>query len=368
MQKILNKITIIALQRFISKYKGSNKMHYNSPLTYANTRTYTNNNNRTDTQSLGIVLGVGTGVLAKKAFKPIHKHVSNSVIKDGRLSDKEANILKQCADDVLIKTGLKDKGAGIFRANEIKLPEGAKVLKIKCSDIKYDANDQNIINTIIKRQNKLPKSKNPLKYLNPFKPFKDVYNNRCFNLGYKSIKAGCNAMSMPDIKMIIAPEKSMQQSLFHEIGHVLNHQNSALKTLRKIGQHSKLALIAIALISVLNPRSTKEKQKKNDSFGQKAADFVKRNAGKLALLTFIPALVEEANASIKGGKIAENLFKEGKISNEILSKIKNTHNKGFMTYVVSAVAAFTAVKSAIFVKDKTQEALEKHRAIKTFQG
>jgi len=355
-------MAIIVLQCFISKYKGNNKMYYDSPLTYSE-RTYINNNNQTDTQSLGIVAGVGAGVLTKMAFKPAQKHAAKSLVEDGKLSNKEANILKQCADEVLIKTGLKDKGFDIFRVNEVKVPNNAKI-----SSIKYDAKDQNIINTILKRQDELPKSKNPLKYLNPFKPFEDAYANRCFNLGFKSTKAGQNAMSIADVKMLVAPEKSMQQSLFHEIGHALNHESPALKTLGKIGRHSRLALIAIALISILNPRSTKEKQNKDDSFDQKAADFVKRNAGKLALLTFVPTLVEEANASIKGGKIAENLFKEGKISNEILSKIKNTHNKGFMTYAISAVAAFAAIKTAIFVKDKTQEGLEKQQAIKTFQG
>lgn len=319
------------------------------------TKAYSTPAPKTDTQSLGLVAGVGAGMLVRKAFKPIQKSAAKSVIECGKLSDKDANNLKQCADEILIKTGLKDKGFDIFRVNEIKIPKGTK----KVLFIKYDEKDNNIFKTIIDRQNKLPKNKNLLKYLNPFKPLKDAYNNYRFNMDYKSIKVGQNASCIADVKMIIAPEKSMQQALFHEIGHALNSESSALKTLSKFGKHNKAALIAVTVISLLNPKKSKENQEKDNSFIQKTADFIKRNAGKLVLLTFVPGLVEEANASIKGGKIAENLFKNGKISNDILNKIKNTHNKGFMTYATVAIATFCAIKTAIFVKDKIQENFEK---------
>ena len=64
--------------------------------------------------------------------------------------------------------------------------------------------------------------------------------------------------------------------------------------------------LPIALIALLKTKKAEGEQP--TGVVDKATDFIKNNAGKLTFATFIPTLIEEAMASIKGNKMAKELL------------------------------------------------------------
>ena len=168
-------------------------------------------------------------------------------------------------------------------------------------------------------------------------------------------KEGNNACYLPKANKIITPDKSLQTSVFHEIGHALNNNGGIiLKTLQKARPISTKVPGLILLISLFNKRKATDKPQKNDSKIQKGADFVKRNAGILTAISFMPMVLEEGIASIRGQKLAKTLVKSKDLSKDIFKKIKITNLYGFTTYSLAAIAGYIGVKLAIKVKDTIQ--------------
>ncbi len=178
-------------------------------------------------------------------------------------------------------------------------------------------------------------------------------------------KLGTNACYLPNANKIITPNKSLQTSVFHEMGHALNNNGGViLKSLQKMRGVAATIPATILLISLLNKRKTTDETNKNDSVIQKGADFVKRNAGKLTALAFLPMVAEEGIASLRGQGIAKNLVKDGSLTKELFKKVKLTNLGGFSSYVFAATIAVATTKFAIFVKDKIQARYEAKKMAK----
>jgi len=69
-------------------------------------------------------------------------------------------------------------------------------------------------------------------------------------------------------------------------------------------------------------------------------------------------LAEEGLASLKGGNVAKNLFKDGKLSKELLNKVRISNISNFAGYLALAAGAVLGTKLAIKVKDKAQAKYE----------
>ena len=172
-------------------------------------------------------------------------------------------------------------------------------------------------------------------------------------------KTGLNSSYLYNANKIITPDKSLQTSSFHEMGHALNNNGGViLKALRQCRPVAMLLPGIVLTAALLNKRKTTDEQLPTDSKFQRLKDFVKRNAGKLTALAFVPTLLDEGLASLRGGKIAKDLFKDGKLTKEILNKVNKTNMAGFATYVLTLVGAVAAAKISISVKDKVQAKYE----------
>ena len=173
-------------------------------------------------------------------------------------------------------------------------------------------------------------------------------------------KTGSNACYLPNANKIITPDKTLQTSIFHEMGHALNNNGGIImKTLQKARPVAMALPGIILLASILNKRKVNDEQLPTDSKFQRLKDGIKRNAGKLTALAMLPVVAEEGIASLRGGKIAKGLFKDGKLTKEILNKVRLTNLGGFATYALSLIGAVATVKLAIKVKDNIQA---KHEA------
>lgn len=162
------------------------------------------------------------------------------------------------------------------------------------------------------------------------------------------LKSGDGAFYYPYKKTVFVPESGSNLAAFHEMGHAMNDALSKTgKFLQHIDTYSKYVAGGILLTSLL---AGDEKENDKNPLN-KAANFVKKNAGKLIFLSFAPKIVEEGLASYKGEKLAKNLLDE-----KLFQKLKNANKIALSTYVISALipalCGYLAIKAKDFVSDK----------------
>jgi len=157
------------------------------------------------------------------------------------------------------------------------------------------------------------------------------------------------AIPILDIKAntILLPEKNLSLTAFHEIGHAANANLSKIgKLLQK--SRNPLLLGVMPIIALIALGKTKKAPEQNPQGAvDKTTTFIKENAGKLTFAAFLPILIEEAMASIKGNKFAKNAG----LSTELLNKISKTNKIGYLTYIGSALLTSYAIYLGVKVKD-----------------
>lgn len=148
-------------------------------------------------------------------------------------------------------------------------------------------------------------------------------------------------------KTIYAPDKKMVLVRFHEIGHAVNDQLSKIGRFRlKSGAHlMRVAPPIILLISLF--KTKKAPNEKPKSTTDKINTFIKNNAGKLTFLAFVPMLLEEGIASLKGYKLA----KQAGLSQELLAKVAKTNKSGYAVYFSGFTLVSLGTALAVKVKD-----------------
>ena len=163
-------------------------------------------------------------------------------------------------------------------------------------------------------------------------------------------KLGLNAAFLPHSNKILIPEKMLNTSAFHEMGHALNANFGKFsKLLQKMRPVSIIAPAIISFMALTTKRKVSDIPTEGDSKAQKIKHFVKANAGKLTFLAFTPMLVEEGLASLKGGKIAKKV-----LDPSLLKKVRTTNALGFASYTLCAVASGVGVALGVKVKDNIQ--------------
>lgn len=224
--------------------------------------------------------------------------------------------IKNYAEKALDETGLRHKGVKINNIN--------------------DANVKEITEELIKSS-----GKNPI--------FKRSINN-----SMSMFKHGLNASYLPTKKEIFIGEKGAYSSVFHEMGHALNHNSSKIW---KIAQKSRLfltpfgipvaglALFGLGLFHKVKP----EQDGVQKSKWEKTKDFARKHSGKIAFATMVPMMAEELAASSKGLKIAQKYLTPAQ-----LSKLKGNYGKAFSSYAMIGTIIPAAIGLGNIIADKIQ--------------
>lgn len=153
-------------------------------------------------------------------------------------------------------------------------------------------------------------------------------------------------------KVYIGPDKV--SALFHELGHAkIENKTTILKTLQRFrGNYTWLALGLYALMSQnrkysYNPFEEPQEQ----TFGDKAKNFLSRSSLLIPLLAFSPELITEAAASRYGMKFLKEQVKAGKIPEAMKKNIGRSYLACFGTYLFIPVS--------IMLMEVLQNSLEK---------
>lgn len=152
------------------------------------------------------------------------------------------------------------------------------------------------------------------------------YRNRGFNILNElgPVAKGENAFYADSLKLAVTP-KNKPSLILHELGHAINaHKGKFLKFLQTT--RGKLTALAPALV-LLNNFSQKSDNEKT---------FIERNAGKIGFLAFLPTIIEEGIASIRGIKAAKQI-KQTVDKSINLKPLKRNYAFAWMTYLISGI-------------------------------
>ena len=160
------------------------------------------------------------------------------------------------------------------------------------------------------------------------------------------VSKGKNACYLPFTKTVVLNPEKRGLSIFHELGHAMNHNSkgigSSLIKMRSSGTMLAPFILAWGLLS--------NKNEETPFFADKVDNFIKNNTGALMFACMVPTLLEEGLASVKGAKIAKS-----KVSKDLYNKICKGYVRAWGTYAMSAVAMGLCGSLAVYVRDKIAE-------------
>lgn len=149
------------------------------------------------------------------------------------------------------------------------------------------------------------------------------------------VARGENAFYADGLKLAVAP-KSKPSLILHELGHAINAgKGKFMRFLQK--SRGYVSAVPTALL-LANGLFTHKDDKPN---------FVERNAGKLGFLAFLPTIVEEGMASLRGLKYAK------KLKGVNLAPLKRNYFFAWMTYVIAGLGLGVAAKQALLESKKS---------------
>ena len=249
----------------------------------------------------GPQLIVSTDVMKKM------KKISNSI------SEEASSQVEKTIFDTIKESGLEAKGVGVIKATKENAGEIANIMEKELNKglTKY-----------------LPKDIR--KFLG------DLFSSQ--------MKNGENACYTTVSKKIIMPEKELGLAMFHELGHAMNANLSTFGSFLQKSRALNLLAIPITLIALWKTKKAPGEEPKNGL--DKTTTFIKDNAGKLTFATFIPILLEEGLASIKGNALAKKA-----LSPELAQKVAKSNLLGFSTYLLAATLSGLGIYLGTKVKD-----------------
>ncbi len=151
----------------------------------------------------------------------------------------------------------------------------------------------------------------------------------------ETVANGKNAFYLDEAKLAVAP-KTKPSLILHELGHASNSKNFILKMLQKSRRYAMAAPMVLLIASKLLG-------KRED--GQK--NFIERNAFGLGFAAFLPTIIEEGTASLKGinaiKKVPQGVLK-GALNKNVL---KRNYLLALATYVIAGLGLGVASKQTI---------------------
>ena len=336
------------------------------------------------TKTKGFIRGLYAGAFAATPLSVLNLATVYGMRKASEINAKDSVELSIATQKALKDSGLAQKGVKVFKVNEVDVfGELKKMFKSgevdtgfvdKFSSLtKYNKKDKKALNAFVQelKQYKLLNKCANSKLVDAFPGGKEGYEEylkQMANGQMRQIKTGMNACFLPKANKVIIPDKHLQTSVFHEMGHALNaNGNVMLKALQKYRPLASIIPSAVLLISLLNNRQKNSEKLENttkENKIQNIKDGIKNNAGLITGLSMLPMLLEEGLASLRGQNMAKKLVEEGSLSKELFKKIKLTNLGGFASYATAILATVVACEVAIKVKDKIQEKYEAKQALK----
>lgn len=153
--------------------------------------------------------------------------------------------------------------------------------------------------------------------------------------GLAEVAAGRNAFYSDAQKLAVAP-KSKPSLLPHELGHAVNAKSKFWSALQKSRQYSAFAPVAALILSKINTNK------------DGSPNFVERNAGLLGFCAFLPTIIEEGKASLRGiNQAKKTLAKEIQLGKVSLKALKRNYLTAWLTYVVAGLGLGVATKFAV---------------------
>lgn len=302
---------------------------------------YNKSQEKNSVKNKGVGVGLVVAGLPKSTILPtVSQTAMDKMFKTAKISPEQTQQVKDILVKTVESTGLKDKGVSIYNiaaGDYSKADEIYSFLKNKGVDKYFDF----------------------VKKVIPDKSVAEGVESKIKDLLTSQFIEGKNAAYAPNVKKVLIPDK-LALSGFHEIGHALNANSSKIgKVLQKCRGMSLLAA-PILLISMFTKTKVSEVgQDKDASTLEKTTGFIKKNAGKLTFATFLPTLIEEGMATMKGNKLAKEALKD---MPELLKKVKKTNLLGYSTYLAMAVLTAVGATAAVKVKDSIQEKYEQKNA------
>ncbi len=165
-----------------------------------------------------------------------------------------------------------------------------------------------------------------------------------------SVAKGQNAFFTDTLKLAVAPANRPSWML-HELGHACNAKNFLLKGLQSSRVIACFVPTALVLLNSMNPNKDNNKR-----------SFIEKNAGKIGFLAFLPTIIEEGVASIRGinaAKTAQSAL--GKLN---LKPLMMNSIFAWSTYLLAGVGLGVASRLA-FVESKNIKAATNTKGLKS---
>ncbi len=158
------------------------------------------------------------------------------------------------------------------------------------------------------------------------------------------VAKGGNAFYADSLKLAVAP-KGKPSLILHELGHAINAtKGKFMKFMQKSRAYAPMVTTGLLLANSVMPK--KADGKKN---------FIERNAGLLGFTAFLPTVVEEGMASIRGVGAAKKVL--GKGFN--LNALKRNYAFAWATYLIAGIGMGVATKQAFAERDVNREIYKK---------
>ena len=152
----------------------------------------------------------------------------------------------------------------------------------------------------------------------------------------KAIAKGENACYIPTLKQVHLNTNKASIAGFHELGHAKNHVMSKLGKLlqscRKPGYTIAGLMGTVALFSRQKPKGEP----------RNAWDYLQDNCGKIAFISMLPTVAEEALASYNGIKMA----KKAGLDKSLVKNLRKFYGKALLSYSGYAILAGISVYAA----------------------
>ena len=171
---------------------------------------------------------------------------------------------------------------------------------------------------------------------------------------FNSAAMGKNAFFSDVANEIFISKEKLPLAAFHEMGHAYNFNSSAFW---KAMQKSRMPLMAISSIFIAIPALTKNHKAKEGeelTAKQKFTNGLRKASPFLAAACYLPTVLEEGMATLRGNKWAKEIFGKGA---ELAKKVAKTNRFGFASYSLVALAAGLSALAAKKVKDNSDEKL-----------
>lgn len=256
------------------------------------------------------IKALAASFLISPLFYPVNSKLIDIMKIKGNLPEDTIELIHSAGEKALKETGLADKGAEII---------------------------------YLQKQPKEPRLPRILTMFNLPEQVKNGDNAFCV------LKNAVNPLTNEVVfkeNTIYMPAKDLSYTLFHEIGHDLNHNFSKLGLALQKLRMPALKLAGLVALFGAFTKNAKPEEGKNMTKTQKAKNFVRDNAGKLSFAITIPVLVEEAMATFKGQKLANKYLPK-----DIAKIVSNCNKVAFLTYLLMAATAALTSYSAVKIKD-----------------